>query len=219
MKKYLCLIPVHAESPEVFAEAFFSMYFQCKKFNIPIVVALDNVTDIKMIEFAYALVDAKFCTVQSLAFGNLSKVMNWYLNQYSHYDYIIRMDGDDIAHPDRLEKQINYLDAHNHEIDVLGTEMFSFWDNKFDQCEQAFNKLHGEIPTPTNDDYWIINHATAIIKIKSVLAVGGYQVVGLHEGQDTLLWEAMYKAGYDIRNVPEVLYKYRRPLKLKNSPL
>ena len=40
-------------------------------------------------------------------------------------DYIVRMDSDDIAHPQRLEIQMNYL-ALNPEVDVLGTSTASF---------------------------------------------------------------------------------------------
>lgn len=36
--------------------------------------------------------------------------------------YVARMDGDDVSHPRRLERQVDYLDAHP-EIDVLGTGM------------------------------------------------------------------------------------------------
>ena len=34
--------------------------------------------------------------------------------------YIARMDGDDVAHPERLAKQVAYLEAHP-DIGVLGT--------------------------------------------------------------------------------------------------
>lgn len=42
--------------------------------------------------------------------------------------YFARMDADDIMHPHRIEKQVEYLEAHN-EVDVLGTGAYSI-DNK-----------------------------------------------------------------------------------------
>ena len=36
--------------------------------------------------------------------------------------YFVRMDADDIMFPDRLEKQINYLESHEN-IDVLGADV------------------------------------------------------------------------------------------------
>ena len=45
--------------------------------------------------------------------------------------YIARMDADDIAHPDRLRRQVEYLDSHS-DIDVLGTNVVFFDEkNKF----------------------------------------------------------------------------------------
>lgn len=40
-------------------------------------------------------------------------------------EYIFRMDSDDISHPTRLEKQIDFLDK-NSDIDVLGTSFEKF---------------------------------------------------------------------------------------------
>ncbi|OFW61883.1 MAG: hypothetical protein A2133_02990 [Actinobacteria bacterium RBG_16_64_13] len=37
---------------------------------------------------------------------------------------VARMDADDIMHPDRLKKQVDYLQAHP-EVDVVGTAMYS----------------------------------------------------------------------------------------------
>lgn len=147
------------------------MYFQCKKYNIPIHVALDNCQQIETIDFVDRLVKSEMCICSEFDFGNLSKVLNWYFENYD-FDYMIRMDADDISHPDRIKNQLEYLAKHNYDIDVLGTEMFAFWDNKFDQSEKAFEKIHGEIPIPQNENYWIINHPTAIIKRESAIKSG-----------------------------------------------
>lgn len=39
--------------------------------------------------------------------------------------YFARMDGDDISYPQRLEKQVNFLEQHP-EVDLLGTRMLIF---------------------------------------------------------------------------------------------
>lgn len=43
----------------------------------------------------------------------------------SQSDYIARMDADDIAYPERLQKQIEWMDAHQ-EITILGTSVSYF---------------------------------------------------------------------------------------------
>jgi glycosyltransferase involved in cell wall biosynthesis len=44
--------------------------------------------------------------------------------------YIARMDADDIAHPQRLQKQVNFLQRHPH-VSVLGTAMQSMGYYKY----------------------------------------------------------------------------------------
>ncbi|MGA9356210.1 MAG: glycosyltransferase [Terriglobales bacterium] len=52
--------------------------------------------------------------------------------------YFARMDGDDIAYPERLEKQVHFLDLHP-EIDLLATAVIVFREN---------GRLIGHRPTP-----------------------------------------------------------------------
>lgn len=43
-------------------------------------------------------------------------------------EYIARMDGDDITYPDRIEKQVRFLEEHR-EIDLVGAQMLIFGDD------------------------------------------------------------------------------------------
>ena len=43
---------------------------------------------------------------------------------YLNTDFVARMDGDDIAYPDRLEKQLAFMEEHPN-VDVCGTWMES----------------------------------------------------------------------------------------------
>jgi len=46
----------------------------------------------------------------------------------SQCDYIARMDGDDLMHPDRLIHQVNYLDNHP-QVDLVATAAYSIDNN------------------------------------------------------------------------------------------
>lgn len=48
--------------------------------------------------------------------------------QYSESQYIARMDADDVSHPQRLEKQLTFLDNHPN-IDLVGTAIRVFDKN------------------------------------------------------------------------------------------
>ncbi|OHB59879.1 MAG: hypothetical protein A2173_12005 [Planctomycetes bacterium RBG_13_44_8b] len=45
------------------------------------------------------------------------------ITQESRGDYIARMDADDLSHPERIEKQLSFLQTHK-EVDVVGTNMY-----------------------------------------------------------------------------------------------
>lgn len=60
-----------------------------------------------------------------------NKNLSYRLNQIStlvENDYLVRMDADDIMHPEKIEKQIKILFEHP-EIDVLGTNAYSINEN------------------------------------------------------------------------------------------
>jgi len=50
----------------------------------------------------------------------------------SQSDYIARMDSDDLMHPERLQKQLDYL-LKNPAVDVVGAGMYSL-DNQLSPC-------------------------------------------------------------------------------------
>jgi glycosyltransferase involved in cell wall biosynthesis len=47
---------------------------------------------------------------------------------YARGEFIARMDGDDVAYPDRIEKQINYL-IKNSEVDLVGCDLETINEN------------------------------------------------------------------------------------------
>src|SRR5690349_262554 len=50
-------------------------------------------------------------------------------------EYIAVHDGDDISHPERLEKQVAYLEKHP-DIDVLGSSYAYFHDGNFQEFKK-----------------------------------------------------------------------------------
>src|SRR5699024_8661873 len=58
--------------------------------------------------------------VLSTPIGQLAHALNIALSN-SKYDYIARMDSDDIAHPERLSKQLSYL--KEYELDLIGSNI------------------------------------------------------------------------------------------------
>lgn len=60
---------------------------------------------------------------------------------YASGEYIVRMDADDISMPERIEKQVQYMDKHS-DIAVLGTAIKIFGDNTSEQVRTFSTKPH-----------------------------------------------------------------------------
>jgi glycosyltransferase involved in cell wall biosynthesis len=121
------------------------------------------------------------------------------------YDVIVRMDADDIAIPNRCQRQIDLLTANN--CSVVGSAIAEF-DND-ESIITGYRRLpvsHEEIAKYSK---WRnpINHPSVAFFKNDVIAVGGYQDMKLFE--DYYLWLRMLKAGMMFKNTEEVLLKMR----------
>ena len=122
------------------------------------------------------------------------------------YDWVARMDTDDIALPSRFEKQLDFI-QRQPDIDILGSWICEF-ESDPDKCDQIRKvpSAHQEIAhfakyrNP-------LNHMTVIFKKEAVLDAGGYQPMPGFE--DYYLWMRMLGAGKRFANLPEVLVKAR----------
>jgi len=121
--------------------------------------------------------------------------------------YYARMDSDDIAHPQRLEKQVAYLDAHQ-DIDILGTWALEFEKDPF--TEQGFIR---QLPTEQTGIEAMFHYRNpfvhpAVVFRRSVFAkIGLYNIKFLDE--DLELWSRAFQKKVKTANLPEALLYYR----------
>lgn len=138
----------------------------------------------------------------------LAKALNDLLNCVVHkdYQYIARMDADDISLPIRFEKQILYMEVHP-DIDCLGTwaiEIDSKGNEYFrkqmpvthDECRKLFKKRDCMI------------HPTVMFR-RSYFEKAGLYPEDTYFGEDTMMWAKGFKAGCRFANLPEYLFKFR----------
>lgn len=119
--------------------------------------------------------------------------------------YIARMDDDDVSHPERLEKQLRFMEEHP-EISFCGTSAHYFSD------EGVWGRRFPPV-RPTKDDLLFTNpfiHPSMVIRREALLAVGGYSEEKImRRAEDYDLWMRLYAAGYEGANLQEILFDYR----------
>lgn len=119
-------------------------------------------------------------------------------------EYIARFDPDDISLPERLEKQVKYLDEHQN-IGVLGTQYESFPKKRYSGL-QTNPKLIKEILLVQSNQ---LGHPTVMMR-SSVLKEHNikYDDYALYM-EDYKLWLNLSEVT-EIANLDETLLKYRR---------
>ncbi|WP_026162028.1 glycosyltransferase [Corynebacterium ulceribovis] len=129
-----------------------------------------------------------------------------------------RLDADDIAVPERFEKQLEIFeaaDAAGKPLDVLGTAVAEFDDaevvggktpeeaivavRSLPERHEAIKK-YMRINSP-------INNPSSMLRTESVLSAGNYRNVPMME--DYELWARMLACGYRFENLPEPLTMFR----------
>ena len=144
--------------------------------------------------------------------GGLGKALNEGL-RHCYCEWIARMDTDDLAAPDRCEKQLRYLERHP-EVDVLSGTIAEFQGDALDvqMAEKAVTSYKTVPQTPEKISGYIkqrnpINHPCVMFKKSSVELSGGYQPCPYFEDYD--LWVRMYRDHAVLANLPDTLLYMR----------
>lgn len=122
--------------------------------------------------------------------------------------YIARMDDDDFSHPDRLQKEVDFL-INNPEYSIVSTGR-----NFFDETGVWGTDNNGGPKTNIDvfkGDYFA--HPTVLVRKECYDSVDGYSTYpGIGREEDTDLWCKMYAKGYKGYVLNEVLFDYYESL-------
>ena len=119
--------------------------------------------------------------------------------------YLARMDADDVSLPERLARQIAFMDTH-HEIAVLGSaaQAMDIRGNDLGvhhpPCSQGYLRWRLLFQCP-------LAHSSTVIRREVFHRVGGYQTSAVH-AEDYDLWCRISEVA-GIANLPDILLKYR----------
>ncbi|MCX5806895.1 MAG: glycosyltransferase [Proteobacteria bacterium] len=112
--------------------------------------------------------------------------------------YIARMDADDISLPERLEKQVRFLDSHE-KIKLIGSAWYAIDENGLEQSVV--------MPPQGRHAVHFMCHGTIMAKRECIEAIGFYNEIFRYSlDYDFLL---RFQEAYEIGILDEPLYKLR----------
>ncbi len=128
--------------------------------------------------------------------------------KHSSGEYIARMDADDESLPDRLSKQVDFLENHP-DYEVVGCGRIIC--NDFEDTGVRFGKEEPDINTLLTDTPFA--HPTIMMRKSTYDSLKGYTESELTKrAEDLDLWFRFFAAGYKGYNLQEALYRYHESI-------
>jgi len=119
-------------------------------------------------------------------------------------EYIARMDSDDVAHLDRLQKQVEFMEARA-DVGVCGA-----WVSVYELPNVVWKTAITPLAANCAAFFESCFHHPTVMMRKSVLDTYGSYDEKVEFAQDCHLWSRLaFDHGVKLVNLPEVLLKYR----------
>lgn len=157
---------------------------------------------------SYEINNVNLTYIRSQYNQGLSNALNLLIElaiKSNKYDYIARMDSDDISRPLRIEKQVSFLNCHTS-VDVCGTSCKEFGAS-YALDEKHLPQSHEELL-----DFSITRcpfiHPSVMFRT-SVFTDGARYPTNTLLTEDMALWFKLLESGYRFANINEVLLDYR----------
>lgn len=206
--KISVLMSIYREPIEWIRASIDSILKQSYK-NIELIAVLDSPDyEGNQIVFDIASQDDRIKIVKNEENKGLTKSLIHAMGQ-AQGSYIARMDADDIAEPNRFERQLKYMEEHPN-VSVVGSYVDVFREDGSHQI--GMNNLDSDQENNRIRMLFCnagVVHSTALMR-KSFL--DEYHISydpKMKKSQDYGLWVDIVSAGGEIQIIPEILLRYR----------
>lgn len=165
-------------------------------------IIIDDASTDSSRRLAKSYQDPRICVVTNPCNLRLAASLNRGIS-LARGKYIVRMDADDISHPDRLEKQVAFMEE-NRDVGVSGSWLYCFGDKK-----QLWD--YPLTPGMIKSNLLFYNqlgHPTVIMRREAMLKNGLFYNPRFRESEDYELWSRCLEH-FSLANLPEVLLLYR----------
>lgn len=126
--------------------------------------------------------------------------------ELSQATFVARMDADDIARADRIEKQLQFLEQHP-EVDVLGSQLEVIDDTGRTVGVRKYPRDHEAILAAMRR-FNPLAHPAVMVRRQAIVDAGGYRHPE-RAAQDYELWSRLARGGKRFANHEERLLQYR----------
>lgn len=169
-------------------------------------IIVDDASNDRTADILGSYEDSRLRIVTLATNVGLAEALNIAL-EYSQGEFVARMDADDVAYPQRFEKQVATLRMHP-EVVLLGSYYDLIGKNgvKFGEI-QVLDSLDSNIRCglPHANQFC---HPSVMMRCEVVKGLGGYRSLAGRYAQDYDLWLRMAEKG-KLMNLPQSLLKYR----------
>lgn len=198
------------DNPEFFKEALESVTIKQKKKPNQVVIIQDGpVSQIinEIIQQIQSEVrEIEFTVIKLLHNRGLAAALNVGLDECK-YNWIARMDSDDISLPDRFDKQLDFI-SKNPTVDIVGGMIDEFTKVPGDiRSVRRVELVHQKIVAMSKKRN-PMNHVTVMYRIKSVVDAGKYSE-NFGKLEDYKLWIDMILSGSRFANIDDILVSVR----------
>ncbi|EGF51587.1 glycosyltransferase [Bacteroides fluxus] len=171
-------------------------------------IYIDGVVDKPVYDYVNSLDDSRINILVSSFNSGLAFAMNSLLRiiRDRGYKYFFRMDADDIALPNRFEKQIAFMES-NVDIDCAGCWAVEIQEDGSDFFLKRMPQNHDQCLALFRRRDCVI-HPSVIFRYTYFEKVPFYPE-DTYFGEDTMMWAMGFKAGCRFANLPECLLKFR----------
>ncbi len=208
MNKLAVIISVYKNDQlSAFQSCIYSLLKQTYK-DIDIWIQFDGVVSPLIESFLENLNDNRIYIRKRTQNKGLAYSLNELLQEILQidYQYIARMDADDICFPDRFEQQITYMDKHL-DIDISGGYI-----EEMDEKENSIGIVKYPLIHSEMKDFFgkrnPLAHVSTIFR-KSFFNKAGLYPTNTNKDEDTMFWLKGFTTGCVFGNVDRPLVRVR----------
>lgn len=212
MKKTAVILPVYKKDKvNYLSKAIESIVLQTYR-DFHIYIGVDGPIDDDMKKYLMLIDEQNYATVVWFDENRgLACVLNDLLDICfkEGYEYIARMDADDISEHTRFEKQVNFLEKYSG-IDVVGGAI-----NEIDENGNSRHKTITYPETPSECRAFFAKrnphaHPAVMFRRSFFDKLNGKKYrPEYRQNQDTMLWYDGMMAGTQHANIPDVVLRFR----------